>query len=58
MIRVLYACLKNVTIGNGKGMFPFVANRRYSLKELQGSALTPKQINSYFEKKEFFDRSK
>lgn len=43
-----YVALKNITIGNGKGMHKFSTNQSYTDKALALCGLTRSQIRAYF----------
>lgn len=53
-LRVVYVCLKSITIGNGTGRYSFEADRPFSKKQLESASLTQRQINAYFQRKETF----
>lgn len=53
-LKVIYVCVKAVTIGNGKGRHAFQQSQTFSEKHLQGCALSKSQIQSFFVRKEIF----
>lgn len=53
-LRVVYICLKSITIGNGTGRYSFEVDRSFSQKQLESASLTQRQINAYFQRKETF----
>lgn len=53
-LRVIYVCVKAVTIGNGIGRHAFQEAQTFSQKHLESCQLTKGQINSFFKRKEIY----
>ncbi len=53
-LRIVYICVKAVTIGNGTGRHSFEKEQSFSQKHLESCHLTPGQVKNYFKRKEIF----